>query len=94
MKITLTQAKCVAIKLHLNLNVVPIDVFRNAMLIELEHGKKYGTTTNVTNDNLLLTGKIALAHLIEYPDYYKRLNKMEIEAEKYWQKRDKPNVIF
>ena len=94
MKITLTQAKCVAIKLHLNLNVVPIDVFRNAMLIELEHGKKYATTTNVTNDNLLLTGKIALAHLIEYPDYYKRLNKMEIEAEKYWQKRDKPNVIF
>lgn len=94
MKITLAQAKCVAIKLHLNLNVVPIDVFRNAMLIELEHGKKYGTTTNVTNDNLLLTGKIALAHLIEYPDYYKRLNKMEIEAEKYWQKRDKPNVIF
>ena len=49
---------------------------------------------NVTNDNLLLTGKIALAHLIEYPDYYKRLNKMEMEAEKYWKKRNKPNVIF
>ncbi len=94
MKITLLQAKQVATKLNLNLNVIPIRVFRDAMLIELEHGKKYGSTTNVTNDNLLLTGKIAVAHLIEYPDYYKRLNKMEIKAEKYWQKRDKPNVIF
>lgn len=94
MRITLAQAKRVATKLHLNLKVVPLDIFRDAMSIELEHGKKYGILTNVTNDNLLLTGKIALAHLIEYPDYYKRLNKMEMEAEKYWKKRDKPNVIF
>lgn len=94
MRITLAQAKRVATKLHLNLDVVPIDVFRDAMVIETEHGKKYGAMTNVTNDNLLLTGKIALAHLIEYPDYYKRLNKMEMEAEKYWKKRNKPNVIF
>ena len=31
-----------------------------------------------------MTGKIALAHLNKYPDYYNRLNIMEEEAEKYW----------
>jgi Protein of unknown function (DUF5661) len=36
---------------------------------------------NVTNDDSLLTGKIALAHLNEYPDYYDRPDKMEEEAE-------------
>ena len=33
--------------------------------------------TNVTNDDLVLTGKIALAHLLELPDYYTRLMRME-----------------
>jgi hypothetical protein len=28
-----------------------------------------------------MTGKIALAHLNEFPDYYTRLEKMEREAE-------------
>lgn len=39
------------------------------MNIELEHGL-INETTNVTNDNLTTTGKIALAHLMEYPNYY------------------------
>lgn len=37
--------------------------------IELEHGN-INPITNVTNNNLLTTGKIALAHLMEYPNYY------------------------
>lgn len=32
---------------------------------------------NMTNNNILITGKIALAHLNEFPDYYKRLEKLE-----------------
>jgi hypothetical protein len=31
-----------------------------------------------------MTGKIALAHLTEFPDYYQRLAKMEAEAQAYW----------
>ncbi|WP_406606900.1 DUF5661 family protein, partial [Candidatus Infernicultor aquiphilus] len=42
--------------------------------------------TNVTNDDPLTTGKIALAHLTEFPDYYTRLAKMEKEAEDFWNK--------
>ncbi|GAH30981.1 unnamed protein product, partial [marine sediment metagenome] len=43
--------------------------------------------TNVTDDDPLMTGKIALAHLNEFPDYYTRLDRMEKEAEDYWEKK-------
>lgn len=56
--------------------------------VEAEHGSK-DKRTNVTNDDLIMTGKIALAHLYEYPDYYKRLDKLETDAEKYWMNRSK-----
>jgi hypothetical protein len=48
----------------------------------LEHGT-VNQTTNVTGDDPLLTGKIALAHLTEFPDYYTRLAKMEAEAKNF-----------
>jgi len=50
------------------------------MDVELEHGT-VDPITNVTNDDSLMTGKIALAHLNEFPDYYTRLVKMEQEGE-------------
>ncbi len=57
--------------------------FKNGMNIELEHGN-CNSATNVTNDDPLTTGKIALAHLNEFPDYYLRLYEMEKQAEAYW----------
>jgi len=48
--------------------------------VELEHGTR-DPETNVTGDDPILTGKIALAHLREFPDYYTRLAVMEAEAE-------------
>jgi len=53
------------------------------MDVELEHGL-CAPETNVTGDDPLTTGKIALAHLNEFPDYYDRLRKLEEEAEKHW----------
>ncbi len=53
------------------------------MDVELEHGLR-DSETNVTNDDVLTTGKIAWAHLKEFPDYYDRLEQMEEEAEAYW----------
>ncbi len=52
---------------------------------ELEHGKKY-YLTSVTGDDPITTGKIALAHLNEFPDYYRRLKVLEDEAKAYWNK--------
>ena len=56
-----------------------IEQFRRGMDVELEHGT-HDPQTNVTDDDPLVTGKIALAHLRELPDYYTRLDKMEAEA--------------
>jgi hypothetical protein len=50
------------------------------MDVELEHGTR-DPETDVTGDDPLLTGKIALAHLREFPDYYPRLARMEAEGE-------------
>ena len=52
----------------------------------MEHGARY-PETNVTNNDKKLTGKIAWAHLNEYPDYYNRLEKTENEAEKFWKSK-------
>lgn len=58
-----------------------VDEFRAGMDVELEHGA-HDLSTNVTDDDAVVTGKIALAHLNEFPDYYVRLGKMEEEAER------------
>ena len=54
--------------------------FRMGLDVELEHGRQ-DPATDVTHDDPIMTGKIALAHLNEFPDYYTRLTKMEAEAE-------------
>lgn len=65
-----------------------VDQFRMGLDVELEHGRR-DPATDVTGDNPLLTGMIALAHLNEFPDYYTRLKKMEEEAIAYWGKAEK-----
>lgn len=59
--------------------------FRYGMEVEYEHGSQ-DPETNVTDDDPIITGKIAWAHLKEYPDYYDRLKKMEAQAEAFWEK--------
>ncbi len=56
-----------------------VEQFRMGLDVELEHGSRE-LPTNVTNDDEITTGKIALAHLNEFPDYYTRLQKMESQA--------------
>lgn len=57
-----------------------VEQFRMGMDVELEHGT-VDPNTSVTDDDPTMTGKIALAHLNEFADYYTRLDKMEKEAE-------------
>ena len=63
-----------------------LDQFRLGMDVEFEHGS-HDPQTNVTDDDPIVTGKIALAHMKEFPDYYERLEQMEAEAERYWSTR-------
>ena len=57
-----------------------LEQFRMGMDVELEHGTR-DPATNVTGDDVIMTAKIARAHLNEFPDYYTRLAKMEAEAQ-------------
>ena len=61
-----------------------VEQFRMGMEVELEHGTR-DLETNVTDDDMDITAKIARAHLNEFPDYYTRLAAMEAEAEAYWE---------
>lgn len=76
---TTAEARQVGERLGINWNAVDLEQFRIGLEIELEHGVR-NVVTNVTDDDLLLTGKIALAHLMELRDYYTRLRRMEEEA--------------
>jgi len=83
---TAEEAKTVGEQLGIKWDEFDVDQFRRGMDVELEHGTQ-DPLTNVTNDDPIMTGKIALAHLNEFPDYYDRLEEMEEEAEKFWEKK-------
>lgn len=85
---TAEQAKEIGEKLGIKWDKFDVEQFRRGMDVELEHGTE-NPVTNVTDDDPLTTGKIALAHLNEFPDYYTRLDNMEAGAEEYWKKKGK-----
>lgn len=77
------EAKKIGEQLGLDWSQFDVEQFRMGIDVELEHGT-VDPKTNVTNNDPLMTGKIALAHLNEFPDYYTRLEKMEEEAEEFF----------
>lgn len=74
------EALTVGNKIGIDWNEFDIEQFRRGLEVEMEHGS-HDPQTNVTNDDEIMTGKIALAHLKEIGDYYTRLDEMEREAE-------------
>ena len=83
---TAEEAKIIGEKLGIDWSKFDVEQYRMGLEVELEHGL-VSPETNVTDDDKLTTGKIALAHLKEVPDYYTRLKVMEKEAEKYWENK-------
>jgi len=77
---TTDEAKKIGERLGINWSKFDVEQYRVGLDVELEHGL-VDPHTNVTNDDPIMTGKIALAHLNEFADYYTRLEKMEKEAE-------------
>jgi len=77
------EARRVGEQIGIDWAAAPFDVeqFRMGMDVELEHGT-HDASTNVTGDDAVTTGKIALAHLNEFPDYYTRLEAMEEQAKR------------
>lgn len=82
---TAEQAREVGERIGIDWATSRFDVgqLRMGMDVELEHGRR-DPETNVTDDDIVVTAKIARAHLNEFPDYYARLAVMEAEAEAHW----------
>jgi hypothetical protein len=74
------EARRVGDAIGVDWNRFDLEEFRAGMDVEYEHGS-HDPQTDVTGDDPIVTGKIALAHLKEFPDYYQRLAVMEREAE-------------
>jgi hypothetical protein len=86
-RFTAKEAKEIGEKLGIKWDKFDVEQFRMGLDVELEHGTR-DPKTNVTNDDSLMTGKIALAHLNEFPDYYTKLEKMEKQAEDFWENKE------
>jgi APA family basic amino acid/polyamine antiporter len=86
--ITDQDAQAVADQLRIDFRAAEFDLeqFRAGLEVELQHGR-VDPDTNVTDDDLFVTGRLVLAHLNEIPDYYSRLKVMRAEAEEYWRNR-------
>ncbi len=78
---TSDEARAVATTLGIDLGALGCDLeqFRMGLDVELEHGPR-DPETDVSGNDPIVTGKIALAHLTEFPDYYTRLAVLEREA--------------
>jgi len=78
---TRDEARAIATELGIDFDALGCDLeqFRMGLGVELEHGTR-DPETDVSGDDPMVTGKIALAHLTEFPDYYTRLANLEHEA--------------
>lgn len=87
-RVTIDEATKVGERIGIDWASARFDVeeFRAGMEVELEHGAR-DPATDVTGDDPIVTGKIALAHLNEFPDYYTRLKRMEDEADRESRRR-------
>lgn len=86
MRVNKQEAKKVGDQLGISWEEVSLDEFTIGFNVEFEHGTRF-PETNVTNDDKIMTAKIAWMHLKEVPDYYTRLEKMEKKAKEYWQSK-------
>ena len=84
---TSDEARRVGDEIGVDWSRFDLEQFRLGMDVEYEHGS-HDPQTDVTGDDPIVTGKIALAHMKEFPDYYERLERMEEEATRDWATRE------
>ena len=79
--ISLEQARQVGEALHIDWEQVNLEEFRQGLM---GHPKvAIESETGLTYRDLLLTGKVVLAHMQQFPDYYSRLAMLEAEVDDY-----------
>ena len=85
-KTTSHEARRIGDEIGVDWTRFDVEQFRAGLDVEFEHGS-HDPQTDVTGDDPILTGKIALAHMKEFPDYYERLERMEQQAKQDWAAR-------
>jgi Protein of unknown function (DUF5661) len=82
-RVTPQEARRIGDEIGVDWSRFDLEQFRAGLLVEFEHGS-HDPQTDVTGDDPILTGKIALAHMKDFPDYYERLERMEQQAKRDW----------
>jgi hypothetical protein len=93
-RINQAELRQIITTLKLNMKVLSIETLTKGIRVEFEHGSGVSPITNITKDDLMMTVKIVLAHLIEFPDYYERLDRMEKRADVYWKGKRKQSLFL
>jgi hypothetical protein len=89
-KTTPQEARRIGDEIGVDWSRFELEQFRAGLDVEFEHGS-HDPQTDVTGDDPILTGKIALAHMKEFPDYYERLERMEQQAKRDWAAKRQPD---
>lgn len=76
------EARIILKKVNTGRMKIDLKDFQRGLEVELEHGTEF-KDANVTNNHPIVTGKIVLAHMKEFLDYYKRLEVTELEGDLY-----------
>ena len=99
-KCSLQKAKKYASKYTIDQNVIPLDLFHFAINVEMEHAhtvtdliERISSSSVPSVDVCEVATKIVIDHLLEFPDYYQRLKKLETQADKEWEGKDKPSIF-
>jgi len=81
-QISLGDAKRVGESLHIDWEQIDLEEFRQGLMGKHKPGA-IDPETGLTYDGVLLTGKVVLEHMQEFPDYFTRLAKLKEEIDEY-----------
>jgi hypothetical protein len=91
MKVSKKETLRIGKRLKVNFDIIPVELLQHGINIEMEHA---GGRTNVIGCSFYKAGKIALAHLSEFIDYYYELEKMEEKLKKKHKGKRKPKIFL
>jgi len=85
-QISSEEAKRIGESLHIDWDQVDLEQFRQD-LMEDRRQEAVDPETGLTYDGVLLSGKIVMAHIQEFPDYFTRLARLKTEVKEYRSRR-------
>lgn len=82
-QISSEEAQRIGESLHLDWDRIDLEQFRQGLMGEVDQANM-DPETGRTYDSILLSGKLVVAHMQEFPDYFTRLEKLKAEADEHW----------